>query len=305
MFGRYAKYLLAAAMTLVSVVPALAITYDPPTVEVVDFGTNKLTVSVTAGPSGCPDGFSVYWMTAFDYEDYGSVWPDNLGYPTLRWAIFNGTPTLNTFEGVYDTFNLGPNQTILIELGDLEDETGVTTNTVEELVEEENFVVCGFATAGSGNSRSDYSLNGTGTTVSKKDCVKSQGYWKNHSSQWPVNSLVLGTVNYTKAQLLSILNKSANGNGLISMAKQLIAAKLNIANGAQPTPTLVNTVTAADAQIGALVVPPVGSGYLSPSSTSSKTQKLDDFNNGHKYNNGCGSVSTGTSSWGRLKALYR
>lgn len=306
MFHRYKALLIAACLTVVCAIPALAVPFDPPTVTLEDAGSAKLTLRVTAGPSGAPDGFSMYWMTALDYEDYGEVWPTTLSFPTLHWANFTGEPTLNTFDGAYSTFRLGPNESILIEIGDLEAESGVTTNSLDELPSEENFVVCAFANGGATSSRSDFSLNAPGTTIAKKECVHSQGYWKNHSSSWPVNSLILGSVSYTKTQLLSILNKSTGGNGLISMSKQLIAAKLNIANGAQPTSTLLNTITAADAQIGALVVPPVGSGHLSPSSTSSKTQKLDDFNNGHKYNDGCGGTTpTVPSSWGRMKALYR
>lgn len=35
---------------------------------------------------------------------------------------------------------------------------------------------------------------------------RSAGYWKNHPEAWPVSSLKLGTVSYTKTQLLQILN---------------------------------------------------------------------------------------------------
>src|SRR5688572_26907655 len=63
------------------------------------------------------------------------------------------------------------------------------------------------------------------------DCVFTQGYWKNHAEAWPVSTLVLGTVSYSQAQLLEILRTPVRGNGLISLAHQLIAAKLNVANG--------------------------------------------------------------------------
>jgi hypothetical protein len=59
----------------------------------------------------------------------------------------------------------------------------------------------------------------------------------------------------------------------------LIAAKLNIANGAGGT-TISSDIAAADAMIGALVVPPVGSGALSTSSVSGLVGRLDSFNNG-------------------------
>jgi hypothetical protein len=118
-------------------------------------------------------------------------------------------------------------------------------------------------------------------------CTFSQGYWRTHgptptggnSNEWPVTSLDLGTVSYTDAQLLSILSAPVEGNGLISLAHQLIAAKLNIANGADGS-AIAAQVTAADVLIGGLVVPPVGSGSLAPSATSSLESALEAYNTG-------------------------
>jgi len=111
-------------------------------------------------------------------------------------------------------------------------------------------------------------------------CTFTQGYWKNHPENWPVSSLTLGTVTYTKAQLISNLKTPVGGNGLISLAHQLIAAKLNQAGGASVPPDVASAIAAADALIGGLVVPPVGSGFLSPSATDSLTNTLDTYNNG-------------------------
>lgn len=110
-------------------------------------------------------------------------------------------------------------------------------------------------------------------------CTLTQGYWKNHPDAWPVGSLLLGSVSYTKAQLLTILKTPVKGNGLISLSHQLIAAKLNIASGASSA-SIASTIVSADALIGSKVVPPVGSGFLSPSSTSSLTSALDNYNSG-------------------------
>jgi hypothetical protein len=35
-----------------------------------------------------------------------------------------------------------------------------------------------------------------------QNCTYSQGYWKNHSDVWPLQSLTLGAVSYNKSQLL-------------------------------------------------------------------------------------------------------
>jgi hypothetical protein len=59
----------------------------------------------------------------------------------------------------------------------------------------------------------------------------------------------------------------------------LIAAKLNIANGSDGT-TIASSIAAADALIGGLTIPPVGSGSLASSSTSSLIAALTSYNEG-------------------------
>jgi hypothetical protein len=110
-------------------------------------------------------------------------------------------------------------------------------------------------------------------------CTLTQGFWKNHAEDWAVTSLTLGTVTYTQAQLLAILNQPVKGNGLVSLAHQLIAAKLNVANGATCN-KVAKLIKDADAIIGGLVVPPIGSGSLTTSSVGALVTGLDDFNNG-------------------------
>ena len=110
-------------------------------------------------------------------------------------------------------------------------------------------------------------------------CVRGQGYWKNHPDQWPVLQLLLGNNAYTKEQLLSILNQPVHGNGLVLLAHQLIAAKLNIANGADSS-CIEETLADADALIGNLLVPPVGDGYLRPGDVSALADMLEDYNEG-------------------------
>ena len=306
MSGRYFGALLAGALTLAAA-PVFAAAFDAPTVTRLASGHGKMTLQVTAGPSGAPSGFAIYWMKAADYSDYGDMWPSNEAYPGLGWAHFTGVPELNTFGG--STFQLAPGQSVIVEIGDLGDEgTGVTTNSPDELEYSQfsstDYVFCTFAIGGASGTKSSFSLNAAGTTVQVQNCTFTQGYWKNHPDAWPVAGLTLGTVFYTKAQLLQILGQSVNGNGLVSLAHQLIAAKLNIANGADGT--VVNaTIAAADAQIGALVCPPIGAGSLSPGSTNGKTQTLDDWNNGITGPGHCADTPAHTSTWGALKSLYR
>src|SRR5262249_45650729 len=91
-----------------------------------------------------------------------------------------------------------------------------------------------------------------------------------------------GTVSYTEAQLRSILATSVAGNGIVELAHQLIAAKLNVASGAT-SPTLTAAIANADALIGSRVVPPVGTGFLPTSATPPLTKQLDSINSGRTY----------------------
>ena len=91
-------------------------------------------------------------------------------------------------------------------------------------------------------------------------CVLPRGYWKNHE-QWPVNQLQLGNRTYNRQELQSILHQPSRDNGLVWLAQREIAAKLNIANGADGS-CVEQTLAEADARIGNLVIPPVGNGYL-------------------------------------------
>jgi hypothetical protein len=94
-----------------------------------------------------------------------------------------------------------------------------------------------------------------------------------------VTELQLGNVTYDQQQLLDILHQPVRGNGLVSLAHHLIAAKLNIAAGADPS-CIEETIAEADALIGDLVVPPVGDGYLAPRDVEAIKDILEDYNEG-------------------------
>jgi hypothetical protein len=63
-------------------------------------------------------------------------------------------------------------------------------------------------------------------------CHFTPGYWKTHPEAWPVTTLTLGGISYDQAQLLAILNRPVGGDATIILAHHLIAAKLNVLNGA-------------------------------------------------------------------------
>jgi hypothetical protein len=234
----------------------------------------SITLTITAGATGAPAGFSVQWMKQADLDALGGVWPSD---ETLFCkASFSGVPGCSSY-------NLLPGGHIDVVIsGDVFDACGATNHCETPLDCGTAYAFRVFAHANSQYNRSAFSFGGPCSTAAcggGSGCTFTQGYWKNHPDVWPVTSLTLGTVSYDQGDLLGIFGKPAGGNGLISLAHQLIATKLNIANGADST-AIQSTVTQADALIGGLVVPPLGTGYLAPATTSALTAALDAYNQG-------------------------
>src|SRR5688572_25116262 len=86
-----------------------------------------------------------------------------------------------------------------------------------------------------------------GASIEAEDCTLTQGYWKTHPEDWSTTSLTLGSNSYTTAELQAILDEPVAGNGLIALAHQLIAAKLNILIAGADDSTIASTIADADA----------------------------------------------------------
>ncbi|HEY2150688.1 MAG TPA: SdrD B-like domain-containing protein [Vicinamibacterales bacterium] len=56
------------------------------------------------------------------------------------------------------------------------------------------------------------------------------GYWKNHPEAWPVGSIMVGNVTYTKAQAISLLGKTGKDK-TITMFQSLVSAMLSVMVG--------------------------------------------------------------------------
>lgn len=284
-------------------VPAVAgaITLDTPSMAPVGDGPSYISIDVQAGASGTPYGFTIEWMSKADFDLYG--WPTNYTPPGFNYCTFDGVPTLNVTPGIAN-FLLPGGATAKIVLGELFDETGMYSTYLDEMAAETQYAVRVRAEGGPNATASGNSGTLIVSSGIHEVCRFTQGYWKNHASAWPVTSLTLGTVLYTQAQLLSILNTPAGGNGLLILAHQLIAAKLNVLLS-PPPPSVAADIASADALIGGLVCPPIGSGFLSPSSVTTLESDLDTFNNGQTGGDSCTGTPTEHTSWGKLKSLYR
>jgi hypothetical protein len=260
----------------------------------------SITIKVTAGASGAPAGFSIQWMKLSDFVANNNSWPSDSDCP----LDVNGNPTCPasfckaSLSGVpgCSNYNLTPGQSTLVQIGDnLFDDCGASSTCANEPLEcNTQYIFRAFAhNVPGGLARSDFSANQVCSTApcggGDTDCTFTQGYWKQHgpgdcsggnnTNVWPVTSLIVGNHVYTDAELCSILNQPAAGNGLLTLAHQLIAAKLNIAKGADGT-SINATIAAADALIGSNIIPPVGSDSLTPGSVSALVTALTNFNEG-------------------------
>jgi hypothetical protein len=111
-----------------------------------------------------------------------------------------------------------------------------------------------------------------------EDCTYGQGFWKNHSTDWPVDTLTLGGVSYDQSELLAILGTSPRGDATYILARQLIAAKLSILAGADST-AADTAIAAADAW---LALYPPDSDPTEPDRQDGivLAETLDDYNSG-------------------------
>ena len=319
MTPRYSAFFAAAAVMVLSAatsLPAFAQgDMETPGIASGVVGTRKALVTITAGVTGAPVGFTIWWMKQSDYLANGNEW---FLYGDTRQgeAYFWGTPEIHTNDGQYTTFHLAPNQSITVEIGDLFDESGVTyTPPTEdiamdgELQDNTPYVFCAYANGTPQIYQSGLTLTVQSTTQTQ-NCTFTQGYWKNHASAWPASCLpmTLGNNSYTQAQLLQIFGQSVKGNGAVSMSHQLIAAKLNICQGAIAGSAVNACIASAQSLLsscGSNKIPPIGTCSLSTTSTDSANSCLDNFNNGLSGPGHCGTTAAPTTSWGKLKAIYR
>ncbi len=115
-------------------------------------------------------------------------------------------------------------------------------------------------------------------TQRANNCTYTQGFWKNHPEVWPVDHITIGGVTYAKGEALKILETPPRGDATYILAHQLIGAKLNILNGADPSDV---AATIADAD-NWLIEHPLGSDPSNPGRAQgiALAGALDDYNNG-------------------------
>ncbi len=260
----------------------------------------QLCAPAGRGATGLPGGFSIQRMTQADFVANGGWFASN--DPRLCKASFSGRPCASRYD-------LRPGGCVTVRIGDLLLDTGASANCTGALVCDTAYVFRAFGHATSRLYRSAFTADVLTTTAqcsSDSNCTLSSCYWPwafpvsancvgfptNGDFPWPVDTLFLGTVSYTICDMVATMRTFFEGpnaeNALITIARQLIPVKLNIARGADGT-DVAQAVLDADALIADLVVPPKGTGYIATSAaTNALAQALNDFNAGFTGPGNCG-----------------
>src|SRR6185369_203337 len=114
-------------------------------------GTNtkvSIQITVTAGPTGAPSGFSLQWMTLEQFVANGGVWLSS-DDPSLCHASFSGNANVSRYD-------LGPGESVTVEVGDLLFDNGTSSSCNEPLICGTTYVFRAFAHANSALNRSDF-----------------------------------------------------------------------------------------------------------------------------------------------------
>jgi SdrD B-like domain len=118
------------------------------------------------------------------------------------------------------------------------------------------------------------------TTLLEQPGTGTPGYWKNHPEAWPVSSITVGGITYTKAQAIAWLGKVGKDK-TTTMFSSLVPAKLNLLIGNDGS-CVNSTIVAADNWMA--TYGPVGSNV--PASSYAWTIgeplhiQMDNYNNG-------------------------
>jgi cysteine-rich repeat protein len=114
-------------------------------------------------------------------------------------------------------------------------------------------------------------------------CPLNKDFWKKHPGAWPVGSLTLGSQTYSQAELLALLKKGPGGDASLKLAVQMIAAKLDIANGSDSTPVAA-AIAAGDSLLSAFAgkLPyRVSDGSPTGKAMKAAAKLLEKFASGH------------------------
>ncbi|HYV90531.1 MAG TPA: serine hydrolase [Chitinophagales bacterium] len=192
---------------------------------------------------------------------------NDIGIRTEGWINVGNNTIVTVLSNPDNTFSAQ------FALEDIHIELDATTDTI--------------STAGAPSLNCSYTFN---------PCEHSTAHWKNNTTAWPIGSvpMKIGTKHYyTQQQVLDVLNNASTTDASIVLAKALIGAKLNVAQGSELAP-IVLTINSAMDLIGSKRLP-----YKNPISFSSSTgiqmlalaATLNSYNSGAMNTTACSGSS--------------
>jgi hypothetical protein len=132
-----------------------------------------------------------------------------------------------------------------------------------------------------GFTQHDIDFGFTGTTA-KNPGTGTPGYWKNHPSAWPVSSITLGGVTYSRDDAIALMAKPGKDKRATLFAS-LLSATLNVAIG-NDSSCVQSTIDAANDWLATWGVPntdPIVTGGSAAWAVGEPLHKLmDAYNNG-------------------------
>jgi hypothetical protein len=265
----------ATAITTQTTLAAKPGQLDPPVLNFVESTRISVEIEVTAGASGAPGGFAIRWINSADNRQES--------------ATFSGIPSGSNFA-------LQPNQSAKVKIGDLFFDEGVSTTNPFALKPVGEYRFTAIALPTKGNKQSEPSLELIAGPLipppecpTPPNCTANLAFWKSNGpgicsansgpNLWPTDTLKLGNNTYDASSLCVILLRKAGEFDCNAMAQQLIAAKLNVARGADPT-VIAAHIEAADLLIGDLTLPANGKDAFPTEQTFAQVIALSNYNEG-------------------------
>jgi hypothetical protein len=133
---------------------------------------------------------------------------------------------------------------------------------------------------GTATSRDSFSVDPAPPVAT---CPRRRIIWRQHPSDWPVTTLVLGRLSYTQDALREILRRShgeSETDASLRLGAELIAAKFNVLIGAR-VPAADRAIASADSLIGNRRIPfSLREHHRDEECFRDVTNDLRDFNRG-------------------------
>jgi hypothetical protein len=294
----------------------------------------SITLHVCAGSTGAPAGFSIHIETLADWQANG--WSESNS--SYRCVSLGGN-----CQGGNNPWSLAPNACtdVIISANILDYYAGLgicgvsTDCGVPTLLCGTTYVFRIFAHGDSDHILSDKGpdppLACSTAACPVGGCTLTWGYWKTHgpdpdcspgnqSNEWNVASLTIGGQSVSAADLCGIFHenpgacgKGTGANAVVILEHQLIAAMLNVANGAISCPFANSAISQANTLLVGHVNDCVGASSVLGQQMIAVAGLLDTYNSDNcscpvaapAPSSSTAPTETHKASWGQVKSIYR